>query len=248
LARAVEFPEFSDAFAGIRVCVPFMNVAFLPHHAIVLWPELLTKILAAAFACGKENGGSNDNRRNYDQQYHNLRIHSPSLCLQTSCKMSSYGIRRSTAVLHSGKKVCEVRWGEQSRRELDSRLAQQVKILNALLCMDVNDSISAETNSNSWYPARSLSDIYDRMSDMSSSRITVRVPEALTSRLRSRSRAKGTTESELVREALESYLGSESSHHTAYELAEAAGIIATARKLPKDLSTNPRHMKGFGKK
>jgi metal-responsive CopG/Arc/MetJ family transcriptional regulator len=83
---------------------------------------------------------------------------------------------------------------------------------------------------------------------MSSSRITVRVPEALTSRLRSRSRAKGTTESELVREALENYLGAESSHRTAYEFAEAAGIIGTARKLPKDLSTNPRHMKSFGEK
>jgi hypothetical protein len=33
----------------------------------------------------------------------------------------------------------------------------------------------------------------------------------------------------------------------AYELAEAAGIVGGAHTLPKDLSTNPRHMKGFGK-
>jgi predicted DNA-binding protein len=86
------------------------------------------------------------------------------------------------------------------------------------------------------------------MSDMSSHRITVRVPPALTSRLRSRSRADGSTESHLVREALESYLGSEPAGKTAYELAEEAGIIGSARNAPRDLSTNRRHFSGFGKK
>jgi predicted DNA-binding protein len=85
------------------------------------------------------------------------------------------------------------------------------------------------------------------MSDMSSNRITVRVPDALTARLRARSRAKGTTESELVREALETYLGKAKETRSAYDLAEAAGIIGAARELSKDLSINPRHMKGFGK-
>jgi predicted DNA-binding protein len=82
---------------------------------------------------------------------------------------------------------------------------------------------------------------------MSSSRITVRVPDALTARLRTRSRAKGTTESEVVREALETYLGKTKEARSAYDLAEAAGIIGAARKLPEGLSTNPRHFKGFGK-
>jgi predicted DNA-binding protein len=85
------------------------------------------------------------------------------------------------------------------------------------------------------------------MSDMSSGRITVRLPQALTTRLRSRSRAKGTTESELVREALENYLGHSEGGRSAYELAEEAGIIGSVRNTPKDLSTNPRHLKGFGK-
>jgi metal-responsive CopG/Arc/MetJ family transcriptional regulator len=84
------------------------------------------------------------------------------------------------------------------------------------------------------------------MSDMSSTRITVRVPQALTARLRSRSLAKGTTESDVVREALETYLGKTKKESSAYDLAEAAGIIGAARNSPKDLSTNPRHMKGFG--
>jgi predicted DNA-binding protein len=81
---------------------------------------------------------------------------------------------------------------------------------------------------------------------MASNRITVRVPHALTVRLRSRSQAKGTTESELVREALESYLGHSTGERSAYELAKQAGIIGYARRAPKDLSTNPRHFKGFG--
>jgi predicted DNA-binding protein len=83
---------------------------------------------------------------------------------------------------------------------------------------------------------------------MASNRITIRVPQALTARLRTHSRAKGTTESELVREALETYLGKTKEARTAYDRAEAAGIIGAARKLPQDLSTNPRHMRGFGKK
>jgi len=87
------------------------------------------------------------------------------------------------------------------------------------------------------------------MSDMSSSRITVRVPQTLTARLRSRSRAKGTTESELVREALENYLGKTKTKEecSAYDLAEAAGIISSAHHAPKDLSTNRRHFEGFGR-
>lgn len=85
------------------------------------------------------------------------------------------------------------------------------------------------------------------VSDMASNRITVRIPPALTSRLRSRSRARGTTESVLIREALENYLGAKSSHRTAYELAEEAGIIGSVRNAPSDLSTNRRHFNGFGK-
>jgi predicted DNA-binding protein len=85
------------------------------------------------------------------------------------------------------------------------------------------------------------------MSDMASNRITVRIPETLTSRLRSRSRANGSTESDLVREALESYLGCEPASRTAYELAEEAGIIGSVRNAARDLSTNRRHFKGFGK-
>jgi metal-responsive CopG/Arc/MetJ family transcriptional regulator len=82
---------------------------------------------------------------------------------------------------------------------------------------------------------------------MGSQRITVRVPGTLGARLRDRSRAKGQSPSELVRVALENYLGAADDDRSAYELAEAAGLIGCARGLPKDLSTNPRHLEGFGK-
>jgi len=98
----------------------------------------------------------------------------------------------------------------------------------------------------------SLSDNYAIMSDMSSERITVRIPQELGGRLRHRSRIKGQTESDLVREALETYLGRSDGEPSAFELAEEAGLIGSIprggrRPPPKDLSTNPRHFKGFGK-
>ncbi len=92
-----------------------------------------------------------------------------------------------------------------------------------------------------------LSDKYATVSDMPSSRITVRVPQSLTARLRTRSQATGTTESEVVREALDHYLGRPGTERTAYELAAAAGLIGFVRNAAPDLSTNQRHFRGFGK-
>ena len=92
-----------------------------------------------------------------------------------------------------------------------------------------------------------MSDNDGIMSDMSSSRITIRIPEVLGKRLRKRSRMRGQPESELVREALETYLGLPAEGRSAYELAEEAGLIGCVQRAPKDLSTNPRHLEGFGK-
>jgi predicted DNA-binding protein len=93
------------------------------------------------------------------------------------------------------------------------------------------------------------------MSDMESERITVRIPGELGRQLRHRSRIKGQTESDLVREALENYLAGSNGERSAFEMAEEAGLIGSVRREPgsparspaKDLSTNPRHFKGFGK-
>ncbi len=89
------------------------------------------------------------------------------------------------------------------------------------------------------------------MSDMASSRITIRIPDLLGQRLRHRSRMRGQPESALVREALETYLGQPAEARPAYELAEEAGLIGCIghgrKSPPMDLSTNPRHLDGFGK-
>ena len=82
---------------------------------------------------------------------------------------------------------------------------------------------------------------------MASHRITVRVPKNLGTLLRDRSRAKGQTPSDLVRIALETYLGRGGHPNSAYELAEEAGLIGCVRRAPKDLSTSRRHLEGFGK-
>lgn len=92
-----------------------------------------------------------------------------------------------------------------------------------------------------------MSDNDGIMSDMVSQRITVRVPVTLGTRLRHSSRLNGRTPSDLVRVALENYLGEKNSGDSAYELAEAAGLIGCVRHAPKDLSTNSRHFEGFGK-
>jgi metal-responsive CopG/Arc/MetJ family transcriptional regulator len=83
---------------------------------------------------------------------------------------------------------------------------------------------------------------------MGSQRITIRVPETLGARLRDRSRAKGQSPSELVRAALENYLGAASGQRSAYDLANEAGLIGCMRRAPSDLSTHRRHFEGFGKR
>jgi predicted DNA-binding protein len=83
--------------------------------------------------------------------------------------------------------------------------------------------------------------------NMASQRISVRVPRGIAQRLKERSRATGARESEVVREALEKYLSADGEKQTAYDLARKAGLIGCIRGAPKDLSTNKRYFKGFGK-
>jgi len=86
------------------------------------------------------------------------------------------------------------------------------------------------------------------MSDMTTRRIAVRVPEALGAKIRQLSRVTGRTPSDLIRLALEDYLEKEPVRGSAYEAAEAAGLIGCVSRGPKDLSANRRYFEGFGKK
>jgi predicted DNA-binding protein len=85
------------------------------------------------------------------------------------------------------------------------------------------------------------------MSDsMSSQRITIRISESLVKRLKMHAGVRRRSESALVREALENYLGEASTSSSAYDLAKEAGLIGCVRGAPSDLSTNRRHFEGFG--
>jgi hypothetical protein len=90
-----------------------------------------------------------------------------------------------------------------------------------------------------------VSDVFSKMSDMNSERITIRISGPLGAKLRKRSVLQGRPESELVRDALEAYLDQEG--NSAFDLATVAGLVGCLEKAPKDLSTNPQYLEGFGK-
>jgi hypothetical protein len=83
---------------------------------------------------------------------------------------------------------------------------------------------------------------------MASRRLSVRIEPRLQSDLRRRAALAQKSESEVVREALATYLATTPEGASAYDLALQAGIIGCARAGPRDLSTNPEHFKGFGDK
>jgi predicted DNA-binding protein len=81
---------------------------------------------------------------------------------------------------------------------------------------------------------------------MKSYRITVRFPAELRQRLKSTAHRTGRRESDLVRRAVERQLEAEDNGETAYQKAMRAGLIGAVKGASRDLSTNPRHFRGFG--
>jgi predicted transcriptional regulator len=81
---------------------------------------------------------------------------------------------------------------------------------------------------------------------MKDSRITVRLPADLRRRLKQAACSSRTRESDLVRESVEQRLAGEDHAMTAYERFKKAGLIGVVRGAGKDLSTNPKHLDGFG--
>lgn len=77
-------------------------------------------------------------------------------------------------------------------------------------------------------------------------RISVRLPASLQSRLERKAKLAGKTESEIVREAVELHIAQAPVAESAYGLARRLGLVACAKGLPKDLSTNREHFEGFG--
>ena len=76
--------------------------------------------------------------------------------------------------------------------------------------------------------------------------LTVKISRPLAARLSARVRKRQTTQSAVVREALERYLRTDG-------LAESDSFLSLARDLvgsvsgPPDLSSNRKHLRGFGR-
>ncbi len=77
-------------------------------------------------------------------------------------------------------------------------------------------------------------------------RITVRLDEKLKRELEAEAREKGVSPSDVVRQVLERHAKERTPRPNAYVLAQQLGILGVAKGLPSDLSTNPKHMEGFG--
>lgn len=77
--------------------------------------------------------------------------------------------------------------------------------------------------------------------------ISLKLPDKLLELLEKESRLRRTTKSALVRESLEKTLSGSppGDQATCYDLA--SDLAGSAKGLPRDLATNPKHMEGFGR-
>ena len=82
---------------------------------------------------------------------------------------------------------------------------------------------------------------------MATDRISVRINPQLRRGLQEHASLNGKRESDIVREALEAYLVDRGNSITCFDLALEAGLIGAARNAPRDLSTERRHFRGFGR-
>jgi len=77
--------------------------------------------------------------------------------------------------------------------------------------------------------------------DMSEKYITICLSEEERNLLRHYSQRENTSESDIVRAALNHYFATLSARKTCYDLAKELGILGVAQQLPPDLSTNKDH-------
>ena len=79
---------------------------------------------------------------------------------------------------------------------------------------------------------------------MQTERLTIRISKDLRRKIDQRAREAQKDPSQLVREALEEYL---TPSESAYDAFRKAGLIGVVKSGVPDLSTNKKHMEGFGR-
>ena len=72
--------------------------------------------------------------------------------------------------------------------------------------------------------------------------LSVKLPEARQALLCAAAKSRGATKSDIMREALRAYLNAEQ-----FSCADLAGDLIGCVEGPGDLSTNQKHMEGFGR-
>jgi Arc/MetJ-type ribon-helix-helix transcriptional regulator len=82
---------------------------------------------------------------------------------------------------------------------------------------------------------------------MANAKISVRLDEETQRLLDQETRGTGRSGSEVVRDALKAYLKDKSGEPTCLELARRHRLLSRGKRLPRDLSTNRKHMEGFGR-
>ncbi len=80
---------------------------------------------------------------------------------------------------------------------------------------------------------------------MPSRAVTVKIPETLARRLDAAAAERGLSQSELLRRAIDDYLGRGPSAEGTF--GALASDLCGMAEGPRDLSTHPRHLKGYGK-
>ncbi len=76
--------------------------------------------------------------------------------------------------------------------------------------------------------------------------VSLKLPDDLNARLERLAKRRGAAKSDIIREALESYLA-DGKHGRRLSIADLAADLVGSIEGPPDLATNPKYMRGFGK-
>lgn len=77
--------------------------------------------------------------------------------------------------------------------------------------------------------------------------LSVKVPEALDRKIAAALKRRGMQKSEVVREALERFLDENHEARRGSFLDLAGDLVGCVKDAPVDLSSNPKHLDGYGR-